>query len=240
MAIRLSGYFFIFFIAFCLIADKIPKIGVQSGYLLLVAVSIGILGFYLAALLAARKVAINELDQSVGLEANLLRKVLIEVEDLPGSLKEGLNQKVKSYIMRKAGDYRSNAADSEYQELLIFCRQHTKTSGVKVILDKLLDNEQYRMRFSLCERDRVYLHEWLVLVALYIPSVYLVLAFNYGAGLPIRVVAALVATGLVLPFLSLIKYANRTHKDAKNTWQPLITVIETDFRDFGQDKATTG
>jgi len=234
MAIRLSAYFFIFFVIFLILVDKLSKLTITSGYLVVLVVGLAILGFYLAPLLAARKRRNDELTACVSMEANLLNKVSIEIEDLPASVKDDAIKMLRNYVSTKTGDYRPTAGDQEYRELLIFCRQHLKTNGMKVIFDMLLDNQQNRAGFALTERDRIYFHEWLVMLTLVISSVYFILSFDYGSGDAAKIVPALVATGIVLPYLSLVKLARRTHKDAQGTWEPMSAMLETDYRDFDQ------
>jgi hypothetical protein len=234
MTIRLSAYFFIFFVIFLVLANKLSKISISTGSVVLLSVGVAIFGFYLAPLLAARKRRNDELTTCVSMEANILNKISIEIEDLPTSVKDDAIKVLRNYVSTKTGDYRPTAGDQEYKELLIFCRQHLKTNGMKVILDMLLDNQENRTRFTLSTRDYVYTHEWLILLVLLVSSDYFLLSFDYGSTVAAKIVPTLVATGLVLPYLSLVKLARRTHKDAQGTWQPMSAFLETDYRDFDQ------
>lgn len=236
-SIRLSISLVILGIVLFVLSSVLPKTQISPGYLVLFAVSVVLLGFYLLPLLASRKTRIDEIDKYIRLEADMLYKVLIELEDLPANLREELGLKVKEYIMRKAGDYSPDAGDAEYREVLVFCRQHRKNPEIKAVYDKLLDSDQYRTLYAMCVRDQIYSHEWFVISILYVVAVPLILTFDYGGGFLARIAGAFVAAGLILPFLILKKLSSLAHKKAQSTWQPFTTLAETDFREFNAKDA---
>jgi hypothetical protein len=56
-----------------------------------------------------------------------------------------------------------------------------------------------------------------------------ILLIDTGSVIAIRVVTALLATGLTMLMINLIKLNTLTHKKARSVWEPLKTLIETRY-----------
>ena len=229
--IRLSWYFCFFVILyFVLLNNVLPRITFASAALTLLTVNSFLYGFYVSPVLAAQKSRIEELHRVVRAEANAIFTMALTTKRLPKTLRSKLHLEFDEYLQACA-DNRLKQAGKEYEDLITFCLAYKGAN--KEIIDKLLEqlvaNQQNRTNFYLQMGNRVYSNEWMIMTVLFSITLTFVLLIDTGSMIGIRVVTALLCTGISMLMLNLLKLNSLTHKKAKQIWAPFNTLLETRY-----------
>jgi len=99
--IRLSTYFWFFFVLFLLLSFVLPQYKFDAGALTLFSVNSFLYGFYISPILGAQKARIDALHQSVRSEANALFSMALSLKKLPDDLHEKIQGMIEDYVHLK-------------------------------------------------------------------------------------------------------------------------------------------
>ncbi len=111
--IRLSTYFWIFFVLYLLLSAALPNYTFDSGTLTLFSVNSFLYGFYISPILGAQKARIEELHRIVRAEANALFSLVLHLKKLPKELRNDMQALVSSYIHAKLRQKKSGGENRE-------------------------------------------------------------------------------------------------------------------------------
>lgn len=229
--IRLSTYFWIFFITYLYLSVLIPGRTFDSGALTLFSVNSFLYGFYIAPILGSQKSRIEELHRIVRSEANALFSLVLHLKKLPKELRNEMQKLVSVYIRAKLRHKTATAGEKEYEALITYCLEYSGKNQVEIdkTLDALIANQQNRTNFSMQADNKVYANEWQIMAILFSITLGFILDINVGNSPVIHIVRALLCTGLTMLIMILVKLSTMTHKKAKQVWLPLQKLVETNF-----------
>lgn len=122
-------------------------------------------------------------------------------------------------------------AKKNYEDLIGFCVKYKgeHKEDVEKLLAKLVENQQNRTALRMEMNNNVYSNEWLIMTVLFGITLSFILLLDTGGVTAYHVVTALLATGLSMLLLGLIKLSTLTHKKAKQIWIPLEKLVSSDF-----------
>ncbi len=229
--VRLTTYFWIFFLLYLGLSIILPSIKFDSAALTLFSVNSFLYGFYIAPILASQKARIEELHRIVRAEANALFSIMLKFKKLPVKMRTELQSMVIYYVNAKLRLRTMAAAEKQYEELIGFCLRY-KGEHQDVIdktLDALVMNQQNRTNFAMQMNNRVYANEWQIMSILFSITLGFILLIDVGDNSVLHFVRALLCTGLTMLIVILIKLGTLTHKKAKEMWQPLQKLRDTHF-----------
>jgi hypothetical protein len=229
--IRLSTYFWIFFIVFTALSLLLPRVKFDSGALTLFSVNSFLYGFYIAPILGAQKARIEELHKIVRSEANALFSIMLRFKNLPDGLRTELQEMVTKYVNVKLWSKKSHGAEKEYEALISYCLKYKGDyqQTIDKTLDALVANQQNRTNFAMQINNKVYANEWQIMAILFSITLGFILLIDIGDQWLLNVIRALLCTGLSMLILILIKLGTLTHKKAKQMWEPLKKLRSTHF-----------
>jgi hypothetical protein len=229
--IRLSWYFFIFLCIYLVLAFTIPKMTFEGGTLTLFSVNSFLYGFYLAPILSAQKTRVDELHRLVRSEANAIFAMMLHIKKLPDHFRNELQGEMMAYLHTVLRQRKVAQGEAEYEELISDCLKydgkHQET--VDKLLDGLITNEQNRTQFSMQLGNKVFSHEWMVIMVLFSITIGFVLFLDGGDSLVLKLVTAFLCTGLTMLLIILAKLSSLTHKRAKQIWDPYKKLVDTHF-----------
>lgn len=220
-----------FFIVFYfLLLGILPRIKFESAALTLFSVNSFLYGFYISPVLSAQKARIDELHKIVRAEANAIFTMMLLTKNMPKSLRSGIRKQFDEYVQACAAG-KLKRAEKEYEDIISFCISHKGVSkdAVNSLLSQVVSNQQNRTNFYLQMGNKVYSNEWMIMLVLFSITLTFVLLIDAGNMLSIRVVTALLCTGLSMLMLNLVKLNSLTHKKAKQIWAPFVTLLETRY-----------
>ena len=228
--IRLSWYFMFFIAFYFLILGVLPRVKFESAALTLFSVNSFLYGFYIAPVLSAQKSRIDELHKIVRAEANALFTMMLLTKNMPKSLRAEVRKQFDEYIQACA-DNKLKKAEKEYEDIISFCITYKGASkdNVEKLLAQVVSNQQNRTNFYLQMGNKVYSNEWMIMLVLFSITLTFVLLIDAGQMLSIRVVTALLCTGISMLMLNLVKLNSLTHKKAKQIWVPFTTLLHTNY-----------
>lgn len=229
--IRLSAYFWLFYVMFFFLSLSLPRVKFNSGALTLFSVNSFLYGFYIAPILGAQKARIEELHKIVRSEANALFSIMLRFKNLPAGFRTELQDMVKHYVDVKLKSQKADGGEKEYEALIGYCLEYKGEHQpiVDKTLDALVANQQNRTNFSMQFNNRVYANEWQIMAILFAITLGFVLLIDIGNVPILHIVRALLCTGLSMLILILVKLSTLTHKKAKQMWVPLKKLRETRF-----------
>lgn len=229
--IRLTWFFLFFLSFFMLLAAILPGQKFDSGALTLFSVNSFLYGFYLAPILGNQKTRIEELHKTVRSEANAIFSVALKLKKLPDSLRNNLQKDLKQYIQTSAKQRKIAAAEKEYEDLISFCVEYKGKESEKIekVLDQLIENQKNRTQFSMLMSNKVFSHEWIVILVLFSITLSFVLLIDVGESFPLLMAKALLCTGLCMLLVILAKLSTLTHKKARQIWDPFKKLSQTNF-----------
>ena len=229
--IRLSTYFWVFFIVFLCLSIVLPGYKFDPGALTLFSVNSFLYGFYIAPILSAQKGRIDELHKIVRAEANALFSLVLKSKKLPKELRNNLQQMAKDYIHAKLRHKRVNSGEKEYEALITYCIDYKGEHQEEIdkILEAVVSNQQNRTNFNMQVGSKVYANEWHIMAILFSITLGFIMSLSITDIPILHVVRALLATGLTMLILILVKLSTLTHKRAKQMWEPLQKLVETNF-----------
>lgn len=228
--IRLSTYFWMFFVSFFVASLLLPNYVFSSGTLALFSVNSFLYGFYISPILAAQKTRIEELHRTIRAESNSLFSLVLHLKRLPAELRNELQELVKNYVHAKLRNTK-NGGEKEYEALITYCVEYkgSHRDEVNKILEELIMNQQNRTNFSMQRLNKVYANEWQIMAILFSITLGFILTIDISAAAIFTIIQALLCTGLTMLIVILIKLNTLTHKKAKQIWLPLRKLIETNF-----------
>jgi hypothetical protein len=229
--IRLSSYFWVFFFIFLVASYLIPGYKFDSGSLTLFSVNSFLYGFYISPILSAQKARIDSLHQIVRAEANALFSLMLDLKKLPKHIRNELQTMITLYIHTKLRKRGINSGEKEYEKLITYCVEYKGEYGDKVdaVLADLVSNQKNRTDFNMQASNVVYANEWHIMAILFTITLGFIMTLSVANTPVLHVVRALLCTGLTMLILILVKLSTLTHKRAKQMWQPLQKLIDTNF-----------
>lgn len=229
--VRLSWYFIFFLAVYFLLAWILPKQKFDSGALTLFSVNSFLYGFYIAPILGAQKGRIEELHKTVRSEANELFAMALSLKKLPERLRNKLQKELTDYIRISSKQKTIAQGEKEYEELITFCVEYEgkEEEEVQKFLDKLVANQKNRTQFSMLMSNKVYSNEWIIILMLFSITLGFVLLLDIGDSPILTIVKALLCTGLTMLLVILTKLSTLTHKKARQIWDPLNKLRDTNF-----------
>lgn len=228
--IRLSWYFLFFFIVYFVILGFLPRHKFDAAALTLFSVNSFLYGFYISPILNAQKNRIEELHKIVRAESNAIFTIMLSIKKFPPELRNQIQEMFSVYLKHSAtGKFK--VAEADYEKIISFCLDYKGKEQERVdkLLEKIVANQQNRTNFSMQMGNKVYSNEWMIMAVLFSVTLSFVLLLDTGTGLLVRVVTALIATGLSMLIFILIKLSTLTHKKAKQVWEPFKTLLTTHY-----------
>jgi NADPH:quinone reductase-like Zn-dependent oxidoreductase len=133
-----------------------------------------------------------------------------------------LQKSLMEYIQVSAKERKAAEGEKQYEELITFCVQYqgSKEDEVEDFLGALTNNQKNRTQFSMLMGNKVYAHEWMVILVLFSITLGFVLLLEIGDSAILILVKALLCTGLSMLLVILAKLSTLTHKKAKQIWDP--------------------
>lgn len=229
--IRLSTYFWFFFLLFLAASFVLPQYKFDPGTLTLFSVNSFLYGFYISPILGAQKARIDALHQAVRSEANALFGMVLNLKKLPDGMHAKLQSMIEGYIQAKRHHGGVGGGEAEYEALITYCVDYKGESKDKLeeTLKGLVANQQNRTTFSMLLGGKVYANEWHIIAILFSITLGFIMLINASDMLILHLVRALLCTGLTMLILNLIKLSTLTHKKAKQMWEPLQKLVSTNF-----------
>ncbi len=228
--IRLSWYFAGFFVLFLGLLSVLPHQTFTSGALTLFSVNSFLYGFYISPVLSAQKARIEEMHRIVRSEANAMFAMALATKDLPDTLRNDLQAMLQTYMKATISD-RQKTGEEMYETLITFCVKYKghHAEAIDKLLDKLVANQQNRTGLSMQLSNKVFGNEWMIMLVLFSITLTFILLIDTGDATIYKVVTALLATGLTMLVVNLVKLNTLTHKKAKQIWQPFTKLIDSHF-----------
>lgn len=229
--IRLTYYFVFFFSLYTLLSFTLPTQKFDSTALTLFSVNSFLYGFYIAPILSAQKSRIEELHKIVRSEANTLFSLVLKLKKLPKDLRNNLQQMVADYIHAAIRANRPAGGEKEYEALITFCLKYkgAEQETVDKTLDTLIANQQNRTNLAMQLSNRVFSNEWLIMSILFSITLGFIMMLDLGDSVLLKLVRALLCTGLTMLIIILLKLSTLTHKKARQIWAPLKKLVDTSF-----------
>lgn len=230
LKIRLSIFFWLFLITYLILAFTLPHYKFDSAALTLFSVNSFLYGFYIGPILSAQKARIEELHRIVRGEANALFSMALGTRSFSEKLHEDLLANIKHYIDRVYVDKKISGGEKEYEELISRCVSYRgNEQGVQKLLDQLVANQTNRSNLTMQLSNKVYSNEWWIMLVLFSITLSFILLIDVGGNLFLKVIKALLCTGLSMLLMILVKLSTLTHKKAKTMWEPLKKLEDTKF-----------
>jgi hypothetical protein len=228
--IRLSWYFVGFFVIYFGLLHVLPRETFTAGALTLFSVNSFLYGFYISPVLGAQKSRIEELHKVARSEANAIFAMALSTKNLPDGLRNDIQEMLQTYMKQTKHDQRKKGEET-YETLITFCVKYKGDykADVEKLLDKLVANQQNRTALSMQLSNKVFNNEWQIMLVLFFITLSFILLINTGSQEIYKVVTALLATGLSMLVINLVKLNSLTHKKAKQMWQPFTKLIDSHF-----------
>ena len=229
--VRLSTYFWFFFVVFFGLSYILPEYKFDAGSLTLFSVNSFLYGFYISPILAAQKVRIDALHQSVRSEANALFSLVLGLKKIPKDMHDDLQDMVVKYVQANLRKRSVNGGEKQYEDLITYCVDYKGETKAQLddTLKALVANQQNRTTFNMLMRGKVYPNEWHIIAILFSITLGFILVITSSDLFMLHVVRALLCTGLTMLILNLVKLSTLTHKKADQMWEPLQKLLATNF-----------
>ncbi|MGC1177214.1 MAG: hypothetical protein WA843_04035 [Candidatus Saccharimonadales bacterium] len=229
--IRLSVYFWIFFVVSLVLSITLPGYTFTAGALTLFSVNSFLYGFYISPILGAQKSRIEEMHKIVRTEANALFSLVLQLKKLPDALHDKLQTMIEDYVRAKVHQHGLNSGEKEYEALITYCVDYKGDHKEQIdkTLEALVTNQQNRTNLSMQMNSKVFTNEWHITAILFSITLGFILSLDIGKSLIFHVVRALLCTALTMLVLILVKLSTLTHKKAKQMWEPLKKLVDTNF-----------
>lgn len=228
--VRLSWYFCFFAVLYFVLLGVLPRLKFESSVLTLFSVNSFLYGFYITPILSGQKSRIDELHKIVRAEANAIFTMALTTKKMPKNIRNKVQKEFDEYI-QACSKHKLKQAEKEYEDLITFCLSYSgkHAEEVEKLLGQLVANQQNRTNFYLQMGNRVYSNEWMIMAVLFSITLSFVLLIDTGTMLSVRIVTALLCTGISMLMLNLIKLNSLSHKKAKQIWAPFNTLLETRY-----------
>lgn len=229
--VRLSWYFVFFFIAFVVLCVSVNTRTFSSGALALFSVNSFLYGFYIAPILGQQKGRIEELHRIARSEANAIFAMVIHLKKLPENLRNDLQEMFMTYLKSSNKERKPAEGEKQYEALITYCLNYKGSHEEEIakLLDGLVANQQNRTNLSMQLRNKVFSNEWVIMLFLFSITLTFIVLLDTGEELIFRFLAALLATGLTMLLVILVKLSTLTHKKAKQIWDPYKQLVSSHF-----------
>jgi hypothetical protein len=229
--IRLSTYFWLFFLLFLLLSFVLPGYKFDAGSLTLFSVNSFLYGFYISPILGAQKSRIDALHQIMRSEANALFDLVLDLKRLPKPIRNQLQLMVTKYIKAKLRHRGINSGEEEYEALITYCVEYEgeHKDAIEAVLSDLVKNQKNRTDFTMQAGNKVFSNEWHIVAILFSITLGFILLISTPGTPILHIVRALLCTGLTMLIVNLIKLNSLTHKKANQMWDPLRKLVQTNF-----------
>jgi hypothetical protein len=231
LKIRLSYIFFFWLIVFIAIAFNVTVSKFDGAALTLFSVNSFLYGFYIAPILTGQKSRIDELQKVIRSEANALFGLILKTKNLDKDLRNQYQEMFSKYIEKSIRQKRPGEGEVEYEDLISFSLKYKGINEDKVekILEGIVANQQNRSTLSMQLKNKVYSNEWWVMFVLFFITLVFIIFIDVGSNWQMKMVKALLCTGLTMLIIILIKLSTLTHKKALDLWKPLEKLQKTNF-----------
>ncbi len=188
-------------------------------------------GFYIAPILSSQKGRVEEMHKVVRSEANEIFAMALNLKKLPKKMRNSLQKELAEYVKVSASERKVAQGEKEYEDLITYCLEHEGEHSEEVdsFLKALIANQKNRTQFSMLVANKVYSHEWIVVLVLFSITLGFILLLDIGNSPLLLVIKAFLCTGLSMLLIILAKLSTLTHKKAKQIWDPYKKLISTRF-----------
>jgi hypothetical protein len=231
LKIRLTWYFGLFLAAAFVLVFLLPKQQFSSGALTLFSVNSFLYGFYLAPILSAQKTRIEEMHRVARSEANAVFEMVLGLKKLPAGLRNELQAMFTLYLRTCTRQRRIAQGEEQYEKLITYCVKYEGKyeEDIQKLLEKLVKNQQNRTQFAMLMSNKIFNHEWFIVLVLYGITTGFILTIYTGDEVIYRCIAAFLAAGLTMLLLILVKLSTLTHKKAHDAWKPYERLMKTHY-----------
>lgn len=235
LKVRLSYYFAIFLVFFVGLLMVVPKPTLSTASLTLFSINSFLFGFYFTPALNNQKARIEELGKIIRTQSVALFKILVKTRKISDRKEHDRIQKmIGDYVKACLKDKKAGAGEKEYDkligELVHFNRKHKDIGEIDGILDALADNQTNRTNYDMMMGRKIYNNEWYVLLTLFFVTLSLPIIVDFGGNPVLHIVDAMLCASLSLLLVTLLKVNYLVHKKAKGIWDPMQSLLESDFR----------
>lgn len=229
--VRLTWFFVGFLVLYFFLALVLPRQKFDSGALTLFSVNSFLYGFYLAPILGNQKSRIEDLHKTVRSEANALFSMALKLKKLPKVLRNDFQTELREYITVSIKQRKIAQGEKEYEDLITKCLKYDgkEEEEIDKVLDALVENQKNRTQFAMLMGNKVFSHEWMVIIVLFSVTLGFILLLDVGESITLLFVKALLCTGLSMLLVILAKLSTLTHKKAKQIWDPFKKLNSTNF-----------
>jgi hypothetical protein len=231
LKLRLSYIFWGLLVSYSLLAYFLPSVKFESAALTLFSVNSFLYGFYIAPILAGQKARIEELHRVVRSEANALFAMALSSKKYSEKLHDEILGMVKAYIndILKVKDI--GGGEQSYEKMITYAvsyKGEDKESAQK-FLDQLIQNQANRSNLAMQLGNKVFSNEWWIMLVLFSITLSFILLLSVGDNIFLKIVKALLCTGLTMLLAIVVKLSTLTHKKASKMWDPLKKLLDSDF-----------
>lgn len=231
LKVRLSTYFWVFFIIFGISSYVLPEYAFAAGPLALFSVNSFLYGFYISPILGAQKSRIDSLHQNVRSEANALFSLVLDLKRLPRQMRNHIQLLIGNYVRSKLKQKGLNSGEKEYEQLITYCVEYDGEHKAEIdkLLSDLVKNQQNRTNFNMQVGSKIFTNEWHIVLILFSITLGFILTLAIPSDPIMHLVKALLCTALSMLIINLVKLNSLTHKKAKQMWAPLQKLLDSDF-----------
>jgi hypothetical protein len=214
-----------------LLAFFLPSVKFDSAALTLFSVNSFLYGFYIAPILGGQKSRVEELHKVVRSEANALFAMALTSKKYSTKFHHEVLQMIKDYMNKLLKVKGIGGGEEEYEKMITYAvtyKGEDKESAQK-FLDQLVQNQANRSNLAMQLGNKVFSNEWWIMLVLFSITLSFILLLNIGDNVFLKIVKALLCTGLSMLLAIVVKLSTLTHKKASKMWDPLKKLLETDF-----------
>jgi hypothetical protein len=229
--VRLTYWYFICILTYLTLILLVPKIELKGAELTLFSVNSFLYGFYISPILAAQKTRIEELHKVIREEATAVFSMALKLKKLPHAQRQKILEMLRDYQKTVYNNRSQIQADKKYEELISYCIDYKGSHEEEIakLLDALVANERNRTVFNFHLSNRVYSNEWAIMTVLFSITLGFILILDPGENLVFLLIGALLCTGLSMLLIILVKMSTLTHKKAKQMYDPIKTLLDSNF-----------
>jgi len=213
----------------------LPKPTLSSSALTLFSINSFLFGFYFTPSLNNQKARIEELGKVIRTQSVALFKIMVKTRKISDrKVHDKIQKLIADYIKACVKEKKAGCGEKEYDklvgELVHFDVKHKDCDAVDGVLDAVVDNQTNRTTFDMTMGRKIYSNEWYVLLTLFSVTLALPIIVDVGGNPILHIVAAMLCATLTLLLITLLKVNFLVHKKAKGIWNPMESLIESDFR----------
>jgi hypothetical protein len=231
LKVRLSIFFWTFLGLYLVLAFFLPNVKFDSAALTLFSVNSFLYGFYIAPILGGQKSRVEELHKVVRSEANALFAMALASKKYSKTLHDKVLVMIKDYMKDSLKVKGLGGGEEAYEKMISYAVSYEgedKDSAQK-FLDQLVQNQNNRSNLAMQLGNKVFSNEWWVVLVLFSITLSFVLLINIGDNIFLKIVKALLCTGLSMLLAIVVKLSTLTHKKASKMWDPLKKLLDSDF-----------